>query len=200
MVTQMWLLRFQMCAVVNRVAVPHLRLRHRHGKSRMPRVVTITDGAKSVGDNITHQFTHPLAPSRSPFNSHRNAASPKPVAVLHLRLRYRKSGMPHDVTITDEPNLSAASSRIHTSAGAATIAVQLASKRDIAKALKGQPGEFGATRVLLSNTRASDVTAATAGISNSASYVLSVSCLFLCGPLRRISVNARFYVQCCLIL
>ena len=36
--------------------------------------------------------------------------------------------------------------------------------------------------------------------SNSASYVLSVSCLFLCGPLRRISVNARFYVQCCLVL
>ncbi|KAK2138982.1 hypothetical protein NP493_6855g00003 [Ridgeia piscesae] len=156
----------------------------------MPRVVTITDGAKSVGDNITHQFTHPLAPSRSPFNSHRNAASPKPVAVLHLR----------DVTITDEPNLSAATSRVHTSAGAATIAVQLPSKRDIAKALQGQPGEFGATRVLLSNTRASDVTAATAGISNSASYVLSVSCLFLCGPLRRISVNARFYVQCCLVL
>ena len=36
--------------------------------------------------------------------------------------------------------------------------------------------------------------------SNSASYVLSVSCLFLCGPLRRISVNARFYVLCCLVL
>ena len=36
--------------------------------------------------------------------------------------------------------------------------------------------------------------------SNSASYVLSVSCLFLCAPLRRISVNARFYVQCCLVL
>ncbi|KAK2175464.1 hypothetical protein NP493_730g01033 [Ridgeia piscesae] len=66
-----------MCAVVNRVAVPHLCLRHHHGKSRIPRVVTITDGAKSVGDNITHQFTHPLAPSRSPFTSHRNAASPK---------------------------------------------------------------------------------------------------------------------------
>ena len=144
MVTQMWLLGFQMCAVVNRVAVPHLCLRHHHGKSRMPRVVTITDGAKSVGDNIMHQFTHPLAPPRSPFNSHRNATSSK---------RY-----------------------------------------------KGKPGEFGATRVLLSNTRTSDVTAATAGISNSASYVLSVSCLFLCGPLRRISVNARFYVQCCLVL
>ena len=196
----MWLLRFQMGTVVNRIAVPHLCFRHHQGKSRMPRVVTITDGAKSVGDNITHQFTHPLAPSRSPFNSHRNAASPKPVAVLHLRLRYRKSGMPRDVTITDEPNLSAATSRIRTSAGAAMIAVQLASKRDIAKALQGQPGEFGPTRVLLSNTRASDVIAATAGISNSALYVLSVSRLFLCGPLRRISVNARFYVQCCLVL
>ncbi|KAK2191984.1 hypothetical protein NP493_41g02063 [Ridgeia piscesae] len=135
-----------MCAIVNRVAVPHLCLRHHHGKYIMPRVVTITDGAKSVGDNITHQFTHLLAPSRSPFNSHRNAASPKPVAVLHLRLRYCKSGMPRDVTITDKPNLSAATSRIHTSAGAATIAVQLASKRDIAKALQGQPGEFGATK------------------------------------------------------
>ncbi|KAK2166105.1 hypothetical protein NP493_1339g00008 [Ridgeia piscesae] len=43
----------------------------------MPRVVTITDGAKSVGDNIMHQFTHPLAPPRSPFNSHRNATSSK---------------------------------------------------------------------------------------------------------------------------
>ena len=60
----MWLLRFQMCAVVNRVAVPNLCLRHHHvhGKPRMPRVVTTTDGAKSVGDNITHQFTHALAP------------------------------------------------------------------------------------------------------------------------------------------
>ena len=136
MVTQMWLLRFQMCEVVNRVAVPYLCLRHHHGKSRMPRVVTITDG------NITHQFAHPLAPSRSPFNSHRNAASSNPVAVLHLRLRYRKSGRPRDVTITDEPNLSAATSRIHTSAGAATIAVQLASKRDIAKALTRATGRI----------------------------------------------------------
>ena len=110
---------------------------HRHGKSRMPRVVTITDGAKSVGDNITHQFTHPLAPSRSPFNSHRNAASPKPVAVLHLRLRYRKSGMPRDVTITDEPNLSAATSRIYTSAGAVTIAVQLHRNATSLKRYKG---------------------------------------------------------------
>ena len=173
---------------------------HRHGKSRMPRVVTITDGAKSVGDNITHQFTHPLAPSRSPFNSHRNAASPKPVAVLHLRLRYRKSGMPRDVTITDEPNLSAANfTHLHIRRRSHDRR-STPSKRDIAKALQGQPGEFAATRVLLSNTRASDVTAATAGISNSASYVLSVSCLFLCGPLRRISVNARFYVHCCLVL
>ena len=27
-----------------------------------------------------------------------------------------------------------------------------------------------------------------------------MSSLFLCGPLRRISVNARLYVQCCLVL
>ena len=130
----MLVLRFQMCAVVNRVAVLHLR----HRKSRMPCVVTIT--------------------------------------------------------VTDEPNLSAAVSRNYTSASAMTIAVQLASKRDIAKATQGQQAEFGARRLLLSNTQASDVTAAAAGISNSASYVLSVSCLFLCGPLRRISVNARFFV------
>ena len=39
MVTQMLLLRFQMCAVVNRVAVLHLL----HRKSRMPHVVTIID-------------------------------------------------------------------------------------------------------------------------------------------------------------
>ena len=84
---------------------------------------------KSAADNITH----PLAPSRSPFNSHRNAASPKPVAV---------------VTMTDEPSLSAATSRIHTSAGAVTITVQLASKRDIAKALQGQQAEFGIMRLL----------------------------------------------------
>ena len=92
-----------------------------------------------------HAFTHPPTPPRSPFNSHRNATSPK---------RYRGN----------------------------------------------RANSAQRERVLLSNTRASDVTAATAGISNSASYVLSVSCLFLCGPLRRISVNARFYVQCCLVL
>ena len=70
------------------------------------------------------------------------------------------------VTNTDEPNLSAATLHIHTSAGAATIAVQLAPKRDIAKALQGQQAEFGtmSMRLLLSNIRASDVTAAAAGI------------------------------------
>ncbi|KAK2189200.1 hypothetical protein NP493_113g01078 [Ridgeia piscesae] len=154
----------------------------------MPRVVTITDGAKSVGDNITHQFTHPLAPSRS---RHR-----KPLLFSTFGFATANPECCHN----HRRAKSVATSRIHTSAGAATIAVQFASKRNIAKAPQGQPGEFGATRVLLSNTRASDVSATTAGISNSASYVLSVSCLFLCGPLRRISVNARFYVQCCLVL
>jgi len=87
--------------------------------------------------------------------------------------------MPRVVTIIDERSLSAVTSRIHASASAATIALQLASKRYIAKALQGQQAEFGAMRLLLSNTRASDVTAATAAISNSALYVLSLSCLFL---------------------
>ncbi|KAK2174719.1 hypothetical protein NP493_757g00023 [Ridgeia piscesae] len=107
-------------------------------------------------------------------------------AVL-LRHRHRKSGMPRVVTITDERNLSEATSHIHASAGAATIAIQLASKRDIAKALQGQQAEFGARRLLLSNTRALPQQQPVS--SNSASYVLSVSCLFLCGPLRRIIVS-----------
>ncbi|KAK2192873.1 hypothetical protein NP493_21g07002 [Ridgeia piscesae] len=58
--------------------------------------------AKSVGDNITHRFTHPLAPSRSLFNSHRNTATPKPVSVAVLHLRHRKYGMPRVFIITDE--------------------------------------------------------------------------------------------------
>ena len=36
--------------------------------------------------------------------------------------------------------------------------------------------------------------------SSSASHVLSVSRVFLRGPLRRISVNARLHIQCCLVL
>ena len=129
LVTHILLLRFQMCAVVNRVAVIHLR--HRHGKSRMPRAVTITDEAnlpattsrirwrhhdrRSIRIEMLHRqnpvlfstfgfatatanpecrvssqsqtnqvfrrqlhaFTHPPAPPRSPFNSHRNATSPE---------------------------------------------------------------------------------------------------------------------------
>ena len=142
-----------MCAVVNRVGVLQLRHRHRHRhrKSRLPRVVTITDepNLSATTSRINSHIRWRNA-TRSPFNSHRNAASPKRVAVLHLRYRYRKSGMPRVVTITDELNLSAATSRIHTPVDAATIAVQLASKRDIAKALQEQQAEFGATRRLLS--------------------------------------------------
>ena len=111
----------------------HLCLRHRHGKSRMPRVFTITDGARSVDDNITHQFTHPLVPSRSPFNSHRNAASPKPVAVPTFGFATPNP----ECRVTSQSQTSQIFRRqLHTSAGAATIAVQLASKRDIAKALQ----------------------------------------------------------------
>jgi len=47
-----------------------------------------------------------------------------------LRYRHRKSRMPHVVTIMDEQDTSVATSHIHTSA---MIAVQLASKRGIAK-------------------------------------------------------------------
>ena len=56
MVTQMLLLRFQMYAVVNRVAVLHLR--HRHGKSRRPRVVTITDGANLPATTSRIRWRH----------------------------------------------------------------------------------------------------------------------------------------------
>ncbi|KAK2182902.1 hypothetical protein NP493_331g05065 [Ridgeia piscesae] len=91
-----------------------------------------------------HAFTHPPAPPRSPFNSHRNATSPK---------RYKGN----------RPN---------------------SAQRDCFFQIPEHP-------MLPQQQPVS---------SNSASYVLSVSCLFLCGPLRRISVNARFYVQCCLVL
>jgi hypothetical protein len=69
--------------------------------------------------------------------------------------------MPRDVTITDEPNLSAATSFLHTTAGAATIAVQLASKRGIAKALQQQHAAFAAMDCFFQTP---DVTAAAAGI------------------------------------
>ena len=195
----MWLLRFQMCAVVNRVAVPHLRLRHRHGNPecrvssrsqtsqtcRRQNHASIHASAGAITIAVQFASKHGIAKTRCCSPPSASLPQTRNAAWRHNHRRAKSF---------------AATSRIHTSAGAATIVVQLASKRDIAKVLQGQSGEFGATRVLLSNTWASDVTAATAGISNSASYVLSVSCLFLCGPLRRISVNARFYVQCCLVL
>ena len=73
-----------------------------------------------------------------------------------LRYRHRKSRTPRVVTIVDEPTLS----RVHKSASAATIADQLASKCSIGKALQWQQVEFGAMRLLLSNTRAYDFSAA----------------------------------------
>ena len=154
--------------------------------------------AQSVGDSITHLHIrrrhHDRRSTRIEMRHRQNA-------VLHRRYRHRKSGMPRVVTITDDLNLSAATSRIYASAGATTIAVQLASKRDIAKVIQGQQTEFAAMKLVLSNTRASYMLPQQQPVSSSsASYVLSVSCLFLCGPLRRISVNARFYVQCCLVL
>ena len=185
----MWLLRFQMCAVVNRVAVPHLCLRHHHGKSRMPRVVMYDHRRSQICRRQHHASIHASAGAITiavQFASKHGIAKTRccsPPSASLPQIRNAAWRHNHKRAKSFGGNFM----RSHT-------------RRRRHEALQGQPGEFGATRVLLSNTRASDVIAATAGISNSASYVLSVSCLFLCGPLRRISVNARFYVQCCLVL
>ena len=70
MITQMLLLRFQICAVV---AV----LYYRHRKYRMPRVVTISVTDEPNVSATISRIYNPQAPPRSPFNSHPNAASPK---------------------------------------------------------------------------------------------------------------------------
>ncbi|KAK2184853.1 hypothetical protein NP493_250g03015 [Ridgeia piscesae] len=189
-----------MCAVVNRVAVPYLCLRRHHGKpecrvsSRSQTEPNLSATTSRINSRIrwrhhyrrsirieTRHRQNPLLFSTFGFAT----ANPECRVTSQTSQIFRRQL--HAFTHPPAPPQSPFNSHRK-------------SKRDIAKALQGQPGEFGATRVLLSNTRASDVIAATAGISNSASYVLSVSCLFLCGPLRRISVNARFYVQCCLVL
>ena len=123
MVTQMWLLRFQMCAVVNRVAgnpecrvssrsqaEPNMsattsrinsRIRWRHHDRRSIRIemrhrqnpllfstfgfasanpkcrVTSQSQTGQIFRRQLHAFTQPPAPPRTPFNSHRNATSPK---------------------------------------------------------------------------------------------------------------------------
>ena len=141
MVTQVWLLRFQMCAGVNRIAVPHLRLRHHHGKSKMPRVVTITDGAKSVGDNITIN-------SRIRWRHHGRRS-------IRIETRHRQNPLLFstfgfatanpECRVTSQSQTSQIFRRqLHafTSAGAATIAVQLASKRNIAKSATRATGRI----------------------------------------------------------
>ena len=188
MVTQM-LLRFQMCAVVNRVAVLHLR--HRQGKSRIPRAVTITNER-----NLS------ATTSRSPLNSHRNAASQKPVvfstfgfATANAYLECRVSSQSqtsqvfrrqlHAFTHPPAPPRSPFNShRNATSPKRYKGNRPNSAQRDCFFQIPEHP--------LLPQQQPVS--------SNSSSYVLSVSCLFLCGPLRRISVNARFYVQCCLVL
>ena len=146
----------------------------------MPRVVTIKDEPNlsvtisRINYSRIRWRHHDRRSTRIETRHRQNTLlfSTFPIATAHPECRVTSQ--------TNEPNLSAATSRVHTSAGAATIAVQLAWKRDIAK------------HPMLPQQQPVS--------SNSASYVLSVSCLFLCGPLRRISVNARFYVQCCLVL
>ena len=159
----MLLLRFQMCAVVNRIAVLHVR--HRHGKSRMPRVVTITDEPNlSTTSRINSRIRWR---SRSPFNSHRKAASPKPAAVLHLRYRHRKSGMPRVVMITDERAKSFGGNFTHSHVrrrrhDRRSTRIETRHRQCATRPNGNRPNS--AQRLLLSNTRASDVTAAAAGI------------------------------------
>ena len=152
MVTQMLLLRFQMCAVVNRVGVLHVR----HRKSTMPRSQTQTS---QICRRQHRAFAHRHHVRRSTSIETRdlqNALLFSIFATATGNPEYRVSSQ------SQTSQVSAVNSRLH--ASAATIAVQLASKRNITKALQGQQAEFGAMRLLLSNTQASDVTAATAGI------------------------------------
>jgi len=147
MVTEMLLLRFQMCAVANRVAVLHLRTANPECR--------VSSRSQTDQPNLsvtTSRILLPPAQSRSLVQLAANST--------HRQNALLFSTFP----ITEERSLSAVTLRIHASAGAATIAVQLASKRDIAKALQEQQVEFGTMRRLLSNTRASDMTAATTDI------------------------------------
>ena len=107
MVTQMLLLRFQMCAVVNQIAVLHLR----HGKSRMPLVVTVKDEPN-------------LSATTSRINSrirwrHHDRCS------IRIEIRHRQNPLlfctcatantecrVSSLSQTNEPNLSAATSHI----------------------------------------------------------------------------------------
>ena len=122
-------------------------LRYRHRQSRMSRVVTITDGTNLSTATLRSHIRRRRHDRRSTRIEKRHRQ--KCVAVLHFRYRRRrrrKPKIPRIVTITDEPNHSAATSRIHTSADAAMISkfIQLASKRGIAKTLQWQQVEFGA--------------------------------------------------------
>ena len=71
------------------------------------------------------------------------------------------------------------------------------------KALQGQQTEFGVMRLLLSIKYPTIRCYRSSSQYQVTPHRMScpcLNCLFLCGPLRRISVNARFYVQCCLVL
>ena len=142
--------------------------------------------------------------SRSPFNSHRKAASPKPANVLHLRYRHRKSAMPRVVMITDERAKSFGGNFTHSHVRRRRHdrrSTRIETRhRQCATRPKGNRPNSAQRDYFFQIPEHPMLPQQHPVSSNSASYVLSVSCLFLCGPLRRISVNARFYVQCCLVL
>ena len=154
MVTQMLLLRFQMCAVVNRVAVLHLR--HRHGKSRMPRVVTITD-----------EPSLSAATSRIRWRHHDRRS-------IRIEMRHRQNPLLFPTfgfaTATANPECRHDHRRAKSFGGNFTHSHirqrrhDRRSTRIETRHRQSATRATGATRLLLSNTRASDVTAAAAGI------------------------------------
>ena len=155
MVTQM-LLRFQMCAVVNRVAVLHLR--HRHGKSRMPRPVTITDEANLPATtsrirwrhhdrrSIRIEMRHRQNPLLFPTFGFANATANPECACRHIHRRAKSFGGNFTHSHIRRRRHDRRSTRIET------------------RHRQNATRATGATRLLLSYNRASDVTAAAAGI------------------------------------
>ena len=191
----MWLLRFQMCAVVNRVAFatttgnPECRVSSRSQTSQICRRQHHASIHASAGAiTIAVQFASKRGIAKTRCCSPPSASLPpiRNAAWRHNHRRAKSFGGNFTHSHIRRRRHDRRSTRIETRHRQSATRASGQIRRNESASFK--------------KSRASDVTAATAGISNSASYVLSVSCLFLCGPLRRISVNARFYVQCCLVL
>ncbi|KAK2174722.1 hypothetical protein NP493_757g01002 [Ridgeia piscesae] len=135
-----------------------------------------------------HALTHPPAPPRSPLNSHRNAASPKRCSPSPPPPEIRNAACRHDHRRTSQIFRRQLHALIHPPAPPRS---PFNSHRNATspKRYKGNrpnstPGDcFFQTPEHPMLPQQQPVS------SNSASYVLSVSCLFLCGPLRRIIVS-----------